>query len=193
LDAPAGAARGFTALPGAHQIGNLAVALRVLRAARHAGLRFDSSRARRGVEKASWPGRLQLVPGRPSVLLDGAHNPAGARALALYLRERRPFVLVFGAMRDKNVRAMAKSLFPLAERVVLTRAGLRRAATPSEIARRVGRWGATAIRAPNPRRALDRARALAGPQGLVVVAGSLYVVGEALRILRRRTRRSARP
>jgi dihydrofolate synthase/folylpolyglutamate synthase len=180
-------------LPGAHQIGNLGVALHVLEAARRAGLRFDLRKARRGVGRAVWPGRLQRIGGRPRFLLDGAHNPAGARALAEYLRDQQPFVLVFGAMRDKNVRAMAKTLFPLAEHVVLTRAGLRRAAAPSEIARRAGALGRRAILGGSPPRALAHARALAGPRGLVVVAGSLYVVGAALELLGRGTRRRARP
>lgn len=177
---------------GDYQVTNLAVALRLLEAARRAGLPVDLDAVPRGMNKVSWPGRLQWLGGRPRVLLDGAHNPAGARALARYLEHVGPFVLVFGVMRDKDVRSMAEALFPLARYVVLTRAMSRRAATPAEIARRVGRLATRAHRVSDPARALVLARHLAGRGGTVVVAGSLYLVGAILersRVRRRGARR----
>jgi dihydrofolate synthase/folylpolyglutamate synthase len=113
-------------------------------------------------------------------LLDGAHNPAGARALARYLARLPPFVLVFGVMRDKDVRGMARALFPLARAVVLTRPASSRAASPTEIARRAGALAARAHRVADPMRALSLARRLAARTGTVVVAGSLYLVGALL-------------
>jgi dihydrofolate synthase/folylpolyglutamate synthase len=175
---------GLRPLPGTHQVQNLVVALRLLEAARRAGVPVDLAALGRGINRTRWPGRLQWIPGRPRLLLDGAHNPAGARALAEYLRALRPFVLVFGVMRDKDVAGMAAALFPLAREVVLTRPDVRRAATPAEIARRAGRAGRRAHREGDPRRALRLARRLAGPGGTVVVAGSLYLVGAVLQALR---------
>jgi dihydrofolate synthase / folylpolyglutamate synthase len=176
----AGTYRGLRPLPGRHQRANLLVAVRLLEEARAAGLPFDLRRAVDGVSGTRWPGRLQLLPGRPPLLLDGAHNPAGAQALAEELRGRPPFVLLFGVMADKDVAAMGRTLFPLARAVVLTRVRQERAATPREIRRRVGPPAAGALEEPQLGRALDRARRLAGPSGLVVVAGSLYLIGEVL-------------
>lgn len=178
--------RGLRPLEGAHQRTNLLVALALLEEARAVGLPIDLDAVARGVAATRWPGRLQWVPGRPAVLLDGAHNPAGADALAAYLRGVGRHVLVFGVMTDKHVEAMARRLFPAANAVVLTRPPGDRAATPAEIARRVGAHARQAERIDAPGRALARARRLAGPDGTVVVAGSLYLVGDVLRRLRRK-------
>jgi dihydrofolate synthase / folylpolyglutamate synthase len=178
--------RGLLPLPGAHQVGNLRVALALLEEAERAGVRVRWPRVRDAVARTRWPGRLQTLAGRPVVLLDGAHNPEGARALARHLAGGPPFVLVFGAMADKDVPAMARLLFPLAERVVLTSVAQDRAASPRELARRAGAHARGAVLAATPRLALARARALAGPQGRVVVAGSLFLVGDVLALSRRR-------
>ena len=114
--------RGLVPLPGAHQRSNLLVALGLLEEARAAGLRFDLRHAVRGIADARWPGRLEWMDGDPPLLLDCAHNPAGARALAAYLEGRGPFVLLFGVMADKDVRGMARPLFPRAAAIVLKEA-----------------------------------------------------------------------
>jgi dihydrofolate synthase/folylpolyglutamate synthase len=173
-------------LPGAHQIGNLRVALALLEEADRAGIRVRFSRVPDAVARTRWAGRLQALPGRPEVLLDGAHNPEGARALARHLAGGPPFVLVFGAMADKDVPAMARWLFPLATRVVLTSVAQDRAASPRELARRAGAFARGAVQAPTPAAALARARRLAGREGRVVVAGSLFLVGDVLALSRRR-------
>jgi len=181
---PSAIYRRLQPLPGAHQRANLVVALRLLEAAR-AALPFDPARrpsvVAAGVRGTRWPGRLQSIPGRPSLLLDGAHNPEGARALAGYLEGQPPFVLLFGAMADKDVGAMGQALFPRASAVVLTRAPGDRSATPDEIVARAGPAAANAHRTASVAEGLRLARRIAGPRGLVVVAGSLYVVGEVLR------------
>lgn len=168
-------------LPGAHQHQNAVVALRLLEEAAAAGLSFDFARAAHGFADARWPGRLQRIAGQPALLLDGAHNPAGAAALAAALRDEPPFVLVFGAMADKDVSAIGKMLFPLAQAVIVTQAPGERAATPIEIVERVGPVGPPVRREAGVGRALAMAGRLAGPSGLVVVAGSLYLVGDVLR------------
>jgi dihydrofolate synthase/folylpolyglutamate synthase len=174
------------ALPGRHQRDNALVAIRLLEEAQAAGLPVELHKVPQAFRATAWPGRLQQLRG--GLLLDGAHNPAGARALAAYLRPRRPFVLVFGVMSDKAVGAMARALFPLAAEVILTRAPGRRAASPGSIAAVAGRHGRRARLEPSLGRALRLARRLA-PQGEpIVVAGSLYLVGAVL-ALRSRSRK----
>ena len=192
LVTPMGTYRGLRPLPGAHQRANLAVAVRLLEEARAAGLAVDLGLLAPAVARTRWPGRLQRIAGRPALLLDGAHNPAGARALADELRHQPPFALVFGAMADKDVGEMGRILFPLARQVVITQVREARAASPDEVARRVGRAAAGARREPRVLSALAQARRLAGPRGLVVVAGSLYLVGDVLRSAAAR-RRGSRP
>ena len=192
---PAARCRGLAALPGAHQRDNLVVAIRLLEEAKRAGLPVELARVPAAVAATRWPGRLQRIPGRPAIVLDGAHNPAGARALAAHLQDRPPFVLVFGAMADKDVRGLARALFPIAAEVVLTAPRVSRAASPDELARRIGGLARHAHRDASAARALRRARRLArahGPRTEVVVAGSLYLVGAVLALLQRERRRARR-
>jgi dihydrofolate synthase/folylpolyglutamate synthase len=175
--------RSLLPLPGAHQRDNLLVALRLLEEARQAGVAVDLGRVSAGIQAARWPGRLEWIEGDPPLLLDGAHNPAGARALAAHLGRKRPFVLLFGVMADKDVPALGRLLFPLAAEVVLTEPRVSRAASPAMIARRAGDAARGARRVADSRAGLALARELAkarGPGVPVVVAGSLYLVGEVL-------------
>ena len=142
-----------------------------------------------GIRQTRWPGRFQVVPahaGWPETVLDVAHNPAGAWALRSALSEHygeRPLTMVFGAMRDKAIAEITQILFPLAEHVVATRADNPRSATPEEISAAAAPTGADVLCAGAVPQALSQARALAAPQGLVVVTGSIYIVGEAMREL----------
>jgi dihydrofolate synthase/folylpolyglutamate synthase len=180
LRTPAGRYPGLRPLPGAHQRDNLLVAVRLLEEAKKQGLPLDLRRVPGAVARTRWPGRLERIPGDPPLVLDGAHNPAGARALAAHLRGGPPFVLLFGAMSDKDLPGLARELFPMAVDVVLTRPRVSRAASPDELARRTSPLGDRAHREPSVARALRLARRLArdhGPGTPVVVAGSLYLVG----------------
>lgn len=171
-------------LSGAHQRINLVVAVRTLEALTAAGVRLNLPRAVAAMSEAVWPGRLERLPGRPPFLLDGAHNPAGAKALAAYLEEtRESHVLVFGAMRDKHFREMGEALFPLARRVIVTRVRMTRAAATRELAQIGALTGQAVVEEPSIRGAVERAAALARGRDIVVVAGSLYLVGAVRRIL----------
>jgi dihydrofolate synthase/folylpolyglutamate synthase len=188
LRTPGASYRGLRPLPGLHQRDNLLVAVRLLEEAKREGLAIDLRTVAPGVLRTRWPGRLERVPGDPPLVLDGAHNPAGARALAAHLAGGPPFVLLFGAMAEKDVRGLARALFPPATAVVLTRPRVPRAATPLALARRAGRLAARACREASVARALVLARSLArahGPRTAVVVAGSLYLVGAVKAILER--------
>jgi dihydrofolate synthase/folylpolyglutamate synthase len=126
-------------------------------------------------------------------LLDGAHNPAGARALRAFLNEfwEGPLTLVFGAMSDKDIDGLAAALFDLATTVVLTRVRDRRAAPGP-------RLGKFALSRPNNviftetvRQALSWARSVTPPEGLIVVAGSLHLVGDVKRTIEEEDSQSA--
>ncbi len=130
-----------------------------------------------GIAQTRWPGRLERVHERPEIILDGAHNPAGAEALAAYIRRfyaDRPVWLVFGAMRDKAVKEMAEILFPLAERVILAAPDNARAMEMAELRALAPGAEAAAAAADAVRMALA-----APPETAVFFAGSLYLVGEA--------------
>ena len=170
--------RDVTPLPGAHQRDNVLVAIRSLEALAAAGVGIDLVPAVAAMNQAVWPGRLERIAGRPNLLLDGAHNPAGARALGQYLKDTNTnYVLVFGAMRDKHVREMAAEIFPGARVVIATRMRLTRAATTGFLAE-IGRdLKKNLIEEPSITRALGLAASLARSGETVVVAGSLYLVG----------------
>lgn len=173
-------------LLGAHQRANAAVAIVALeQMARQLGFHPDPVAVRRGLREVRWPGRLQWVPGSPPLLLDGAHNPAGARALAAYLDTLpwpRP-VGVIAASEGKDVRGMLEPLAPRLRKAVLTRSSVRRAIGPAELEDAARRAGLDVEIEPDVRRALARSRQLAAPGGFVLVTGSLYLVGDVLALL----------
>ena len=173
-------------LPGDHQRHNAAVAIATLHAAAVTlGWTVGEEQLRAGLLATRWPGRLQRIEGSPALLLDGAHNPAGAQALSAHLARigGPPPVLVFGAMQDKDVQGLVSPLLPHVGTVVATAPNVHRALPPGELAARIAEVGGRVESAATPEAALHRARVLAGPQGLVVVAGSLYLVGAILAIV----------
>jgi dihydrofolate synthase/folylpolyglutamate synthase len=176
-------------LPGRHQLRNLALAITAAEELNRCGFRILPQHVEQGVRNTRWPGRFEILPaatGSPEIVLDVAHNPAGAWALRSSLStfyEDRPLTLVFGAMRDKAIHEIAGILFPLAERVIATQSGNPRAATPHEIAELGGHTQTEILEESSVKAALDKARCLAGSRGVVVITGSIYIVGEALGLL----------
>jgi len=179
-----------TPLVGRHQLRNVALAVATAEElSRHELAGITPESIERGIRQTRWPGRFQVVPSRagwPEIVLDVAHNPAGAWALRSALSERydnRPLVFVFGAMRDKAISEMTEILFPLAERVIATRPENPRSASPEEIQQAGSRTGAEMEAVTEVGAAMERARDSAGPDAIIVVTGSIYLVGEAMRIL----------
>jgi dihydrofolate synthase/folylpolyglutamate synthase len=178
-----------TPLVGRHQLRNIALAIATAEVLSHQGFAITPETIERGIRETRWPGRFQTVPakeGSPEYVFDVAHNPAGAWALRSTLSgcyEDRPLTFIFGAMRDKAIGEIAEILFPLAERVIVTRAENPRSATPDEVREAATRTTTDIEDAVDVHSALDRARSLAGPQGIVVITGSIYIVGEAMRVL----------
>jgi dihydrofolate synthase / folylpolyglutamate synthase len=170
LHGPTGALDIVCPLAGEHQVENARVAAIAL-------AKLGVSPA--GIASACWPARLELVSERPEIIIDGAHNPAGTRALAAYIRRfysgRRVWI-VYGALADKAVTEMTAILFPLADRVILTAPANSRAQSPENIA---------APGAQITHSAAEAVAFLAGaaPEDVVFIAGSLYLAGEARALL----------
>ena len=181
-------------LPGRHQIDNARVALAAfeLLAARM-GLRPEPVEVREALAAIRWPGRLQWIEdenGGPPLLLDAAHNPAGLLTLVDHLRAKplpRPAVLLFGAVSGKPLDRLLGSLSELGDAVVLTRPPVERGVDAEEIAPIARPLFERVEIEPDPGRALDRARAIAGREGSVLVTGSLYLVGTIAGLLTRRS------
>jgi dihydrofolate synthase/folylpolyglutamate synthase len=174
-------------LLGRHQLRNVALAIATAVELNHAGLRITPPDIERGIRQTRWPGRFQIL--RQSALdfvLDVAHNPAGAWALRSALSQRfegRPLLFVFGAMRDKAIAEMAEILFPLAERVIATRAENPRSATAEEVRDSASRTGIEIETTASIPEAIEAARRSAPAGTVVVITGSIYVVGEAMQAL----------
>jgi dihydrofolate synthase/folylpolyglutamate synthase len=176
-------------LVGRHQLRNIALAIAAAEELKNRGFPVTAEGIERGVRETQWPGRFQVIPPHgewPEILLDVAHNPAGAWALRAGISAcygERAFTMVFGAMRDKAIGEIAEILFPLSERVIATQAENPRSATPDEMRLAAHRTGTEILAAESVPSALQRARQLTGTDGLMVVTGSIYVVGEAMREL----------
>jgi dihydrofolate synthase / folylpolyglutamate synthase len=179
-----------TPLVGRHQLRNVALAIAAAEELSKLGVAgITAESIERGVRETRWPARFQMIAARggwPEIVLDVAHNPAGAWALRSALSERyddRPLIFVFGAMRDKAISEMTEILFPLAEHVIATQPENPRAASPEEIRQSGSRTGAEIEPVAEVESALQRGRDLAGPSAVLVVTGSIYLVGEAMGIL----------
>jgi dihydrofolate synthase / folylpolyglutamate synthase len=179
-----------TPLVGRHQLRNVALAIAAADELRKQGFSAITPESiERGVRETRWPGRFQVISPRanwPEIVLDVAHNPAGTWALRSALSERyedRPLIFVFGAMRDKAISEMTDILFPLAERVIATRPDNPRAASPEEIDQAGSRTGAEIEMIADVHQALEHARKRATDRSVLVVTGSIYLVGEAMSIL----------
>ena len=176
-------------LQGRHQLRNLALAVTAAEQLNGFGFKILPQHVEQGVRATRWRGRFEVLPeeaGQPEIVLDVAHNPSGAWALRSALStfyEDRALTFVFGAMRDKAIQEIAEILFPLAERVVATQADNPRAAATAEIAQLAKRTQTPVVESPNVALALEQAFSLAGANGVVVITGSIYIVGEALAVL----------
>ncbi len=165
-------------LAGEHQVGNAVTAVAALRE-----LGIGPEAIREGIRRVNWPGRLERVAARPAVILDGAHNPGGARALASYIQRfwaGHKVWLIYGTMRDKAVSEITGILFPLADEVIVTAPSHPRAVRPEAIAELADHprlRTASSLEA-----ALSMSRA-AGPHDVIFITGTLFLVGEARALL----------
>lgn len=171
-------------LNGEHQIENAQVAVSLSQALHYGYANIPDEAVYLGLQNARHPGRLEYVS---NFLLDGAHNIAGAKALREYLDEfeNRPVTMIFAAMKDKDVREIGEILFPRAERLVLTKPENSRALDPDEILRRIPDVIDIdkILLTKKVVDAIKRANEVTAEDGLILITGSLYLVGEAKRIL----------
>ena len=179
-----------TPLVGRHQLRNVALAIAAAEELGKKGFAgITPASIEGGIRETRWPGRFQVFAvqsGRPEIVLDVAHNPAGAWALRSALSERydnRPLIFLFGAMRDKAISEMTEILFPLATRVIATRPDNPRAASAEEIREAASRTATDVETIADVKAALESALTVATENAVVVITGSIYLVGEAMRLL----------
>ncbi len=173
-------------LPGRHQLRNIALAIAAAEQLSNSGVTVTPEAIERGIRETRWPGRFQVITGeqgRPEIVLDVAHNPAGAWALRAALSERYPdrrITLLFAVLRDKAVGEIAEILFPITDQIIITTVDNPRAASPDEVASAAARLSTDAILEPSLEAALGRAITITPKDGVLVITGSIYLVGAAL-------------
>ncbi|HZU12904.1 MAG TPA: folylpolyglutamate synthase/dihydrofolate synthase family protein [Chloroflexota bacterium] len=162
---------------GRFQVVNAATAYGAAVGLRRSGVPLSTEDIRSGLRHGVVPGRFEFIPGRPAVIVDGAHNAAGARALADTLAGHEPVTVLFAAMADKDLGGMARALAPVVRHIVITSVpDSSRGARPEHVAAAFDGLAPIAAIDDDPERALSRALALAG-DGTLLVTGSLYLVG----------------
>jgi dihydrofolate synthase/folylpolyglutamate synthase len=168
-------------LPGKFQIQNSLNAVAAVRYLQKRGYRISDEAIAQGIAEAVWPGRLEKLQSSPDVYLDGAHNPSAARELAAFLEQNlagRKVWLVFGALRDKAVDEIAGVLFPHAAEVIFTQPRTTRAISVAQLAEITAHHAVHFTVIPEPEAALEFALDQADANDAVIVAGSLYLVGQ---------------
>jgi dihydrofolate synthase/folylpolyglutamate synthase len=173
-------------LAGPHQLLNAATAIATAEQLQTQGVPISVHGIRRGMQQVQWEGRLETVSRRPRVVLDGAHNRESARCLCealLTCFQYRRLILVLGISANKNLEGIIEELAPLAAVTVATRAMVPRAAPPQRVADLAVKWNAQLIVEEDTRKALGQAIAETQPDDLLLVTGSLYLVGDAKRLL----------
>lgn len=173
-------------LLGFHQLENAATAVCALRVLSEQGACISEAALRQGLAAARWPARFEVVKRNPLAIVDGAHNPNGAEALAHtvgeYLQDFRP-ILVLGVLGDKDIEGILGIFASFAQRAVVTRPKSPRAAEPEDVAASLKALGVDTLVEPDIDTAVAKALAWAGPQDAVLVCGSLYLAGRAREVL----------
>jgi dihydrofolate synthase/folylpolyglutamate synthase len=170
-----------TGIPGRYQVGNAALALAAGEVLDGIGLPISREALAGGLRVAQWPGRMELIAGQPAILLDGAHNPAGAAALADALGDYRyrRIHLVAGIMADKDAAGIFSPLVPKIHRAYAVTPAVERALDDTTLAGILTQLGMEAIASGDVANGIASARQAAGEGDLILVCGSLFTVGEA--------------
>lgn len=184
-------------LPGRHQQLNAACALSGIMILKESGFDIPDQAVYAGLEKARWPGRLEKVMDKPFILLDGAHNPAGAAALAETVKQYfygKKVHLILGILQDKDAETVAKILCSIADSVSVTRSSSPRSILPDELAAVAGKYHADVRICDTLEKAISYGLEWARDDmkdekhrngKMLVISGSLYLIGEARQIIRR--------
>ena len=177
----------FLSLHGEHQAVNAATAIGCIERIRQEGYKVPRTSIYDGLKEVRWTGRMQVVGQSPVILLDGAHSPTSAKALCEAIREVFHYdrlILVVGLMQDKDLQAIGEVLCPFADEIITTQAFDNPRVTPAEEI--AGAWSETETKfhvCPNVREAIPLAKSIATPSDLICIAGSIYIVGEAMKVL----------
>jgi dihydrofolate synthase/folylpolyglutamate synthase len=177
-----------TPLLGRHQVVNAACAIGIIEALRSKDILICSHDITSGIRSVDWPGRLQVAGRCPWIILDGAQNEASSRALKEAISKifsYKDLILVFGVSCDKDIEGIGGNLFPFADKIFFTRSDTKRAAAPEALKKRFPDYGKKITLTFNVKEAVELARRQAKPDDLILVTGSLFVVGEALHFLNR--------
>ncbi|MEW6732182.1 MAG: folylpolyglutamate synthase/dihydrofolate synthase family protein [Acidobacteriota bacterium] len=177
-------------LRGRHQVETAALAILAAEYLATVGFPIGPEQIRRGIATVQWPGRLELVPTTPPLLLDGAHNPGGTTVLRRFLDEwlptqpsRQPLILIFSAMRDKDLLAMAEILFGLFDKVILVERDDPRAADFRSLQGQLASLTSNFSQVPGVAAAWAEACAATASTGLIVATGSLHLIGDLKKLL----------
>ena len=169
-------------LSGPHQLINATTALGAMEVLEDLGYPVSTEAMTEGLRDVRWPGRLERVPMSPRVVLDGAHNPAGALVLRKSLEEEFQFnrlILLMGIMKDKDLKSILQTLAPLAWHIILSRPHTDRASSPSRLLEVLGMNGKKAEIVEDLPGAIEKGLSLTQEEDLFCITGSLYTVGEA--------------
>lgn len=170
-----------TRLLGRHQVENAVTAYAALRAVDQAGLPIPLQAVQHGFSQVQWPGRFEVFEGQPVLVFDGAHNRYSAQRLAQTVQDHFPgqtLVLVFGASEDKDIAGMFAELLPHSAHLLLMRAGHPRAAAVEHLVELAAGYDCQITILNQSEGSYELAREFSGPEGVILVTGSLYLVGE---------------
>ncbi len=169
-------------LKGFHQVINATTALGAVEVLEDLGYPVSADAMVDGLREVDWPGRLEIVASSPKVVLDGAHNPAGALVLREALEKAFQYqhlILLMGVLKDKAFESILHLLTPLADHIILTKPNNDRAAPPSLLKKALGKNGKRAEIIEDLKEAIERGLSITGQEDLFCITGSLYTVGEA--------------
>lgn len=181
-----------TALLGRHQMFNMGAALCAIELLTAGGFHVTEQHIRTGVHDVTWPGRLETLPGNPLIVLDGAHNHAASIILREFIEDvlkkdghEKRIVLIFGALKDKDVNSMLQELIPCVSEIILTRPDTDRGLPVEELRKIAEKSGRKPYAVETATDALSIAYNITSASDMIIITGSLYLVGEARSIISR--------
>ena len=177
----------YLPLIGGHQITNAATAVIASELLDKQGWKIKKKSVKEGLKKVYWPGRIEVIKNNPLIVLDGAHNPASAKVLKNTIQEYLKYknlVLIFNCCKDKDIKSIARELFPLAKQIILTKTRFIRSREPEDIAKTMEEFRQRIIIQKDLTKAVKDAIRISDNEDLICITGSLYIVGEARKILK---------
>jgi len=179
-----------TGLFGDYQYNNAAIALAAIELLRMKDYHIGDKAIYRGLRDVYWPGRFEIVKKAPAVILDGAHNPVAMKslrkALLKYFNFKR-LILILGIMEDKNIKGMLKEIVPYAHKVILCKPNMDRAASSTSLARIIKGYNVKHYKVDDVKEATLYALSIASRKDLICIAGSLFTVGEAREVFKKKS------